>query len=86
MTRIWSAGEPIAVTAGDDDMPRLFIWNDITHPIARISEQWRVSVDWWSDAGEIDRAYFRVVTKTGLLCELYFDLREQSWRLVRVYD
>jgi hypothetical protein len=86
MTRIWEDGEPITVNVDDVGLPALFIWNEVTHPVARVSDHWRVNTDWWSDAGEVDREYFRLTTKTGLLCEIYFDAPQQLWKLGRLYD
>jgi hypothetical protein len=85
MTRMFADGEPVTVKT-EDGWPSMLIWNDIAHPVARVAERWQVNTDWWSDGGEVDRDYFRVVTKTGLLCEIFYDGLERVWRLARIYD
>lgn len=86
MTRLWPDGDPITVVVDEDAMPRSFVWHDRAHPVAQIEEHWRISTDWWSEEGEVSRECFRLVTRTGLLCEIFFDVLAQGWRLARVYD
>jgi hypothetical protein len=43
-----------------------------------------IDEDWWSDP--IRRDYFKLYTQTGLLVEIYHDLRHHTWYLQRVYD
>jgi hypothetical protein len=85
ITRIFADGEPVTVKT-EDGWPSVLIWNDVAHPITRVAERWQVNTDWRSDGDGVDRDYFRVVTKTGLLCELFYDGVERVWWLARVYD
>lgn len=86
MTRIWPEGDPITVTVDDTGLPRVFVWHGRAHPVAQIEEQWQIYTDWWSDDGAVSRECFRLVTRTGLLCEIFFDILAQGWRLGRLYD
>ena len=39
---------------------------------------------WWRR--RVWREYFTLTTHTGLLVLIYHDVRDDSWRLQRVYD
>ena len=40
--------------------------------------------DWWRDL--VSRAYYKVVTRDGLLCTIYLDEMRGTWHLERIYD
>jgi hypothetical protein len=46
--------------------------------------RWRIDVDWWR--GRVWREYFKLVTRTGLLVEVYHDLVGGQWYVQRLYD
>jgi hypothetical protein len=50
----------------------------------RITRRWRIDVDWWR--GRVWREYFKLVTRTGLLVEVYHDLVGGGWFVQRLYD
>ena len=95
MTRLWSVGIPLSVTAvpsaggedegvTDDQRPASFTWQGQTHQVDRITRAWRVDIDWWR--GRVWRAYFKLSTDTGLLVVIFQDLLSGEWYLQRLYD
>lgn len=86
MTRLWRAGQGIAVVADAADRPVRFIWQDRPHLVARIVQQWQVHVEWWETDGGAWREYFAVTTGGGLFCVLYRDVPSGAWFLVKIYD
>jgi hypothetical protein len=84
VTRFWPAGLPIAVTCDALLTPVSLRWHGHRHPIAAILDRWRVDEGWWRR--RIWREYFTLTTHTGLLILIYHDVRDDTWRLQRVYD
>ncbi len=85
MTRLWPDSEIIEVEL-KDGWPVRFNWQGHSHPVQQIRRRWQVDSDWWGEAGRASREYMTVITTDGLLCIIYFDLLEQTWRLAGVYD
>jgi protein ImuB len=86
MTRLWPEGEPVQVETGPDGAPQAFLWRGARHPVAAVANRWRVRTGWWIREGEAWREYLKLTTADGLLCILAHDLRDSTWRLVRLYD
>jgi Family of unknown function (DUF6504) len=90
MTRLWADDEPVIVTLDAAGLPAAFGWHGRTHTVERIIDLWRIDTDWWSDAGVVSRQYVQLITRGGLLCEIYHDLSpgEEAgvWMMARVYD
>jgi hypothetical protein len=86
MTRLWPAGEPVDVVLKPDGLPSRFLWRGRWHTVAAVANRWRVRSSWWQPAADAHREYIKLTTTDGLLCTLYHDLREGSWRLMRLYD
>jgi hypothetical protein len=88
MSRLWTDEEPIMVVTDDGDAPVSFTWQGRVHPVVRVVEQWELQTDWWSEAGEVSRRYFKLITRGGLLCEIYLDLLAGpgEWRMAKLYD
>lgn len=84
MTHFWPEGQPVEVTADDLWTPLWFTWGDHRHPVQLILDRWRVDEDWWR--GRVWREYFRLITRSGLLVELFHDLTAEGWYIQRVYD
>jgi len=84
MTRLWPIGDPIRVTADPLGTPQSFTWQGRRHPVTRVTRRWRIDVDWWR--GRVWREYFKLVTRTGLLVEVYHDLVDGGWFVQRLYD
>jgi hypothetical protein len=86
MNRLWRGEEPIDVALDTDGMPTAFTWRGREHRVERIDEIWRVDTDWWNDAGLASRRYVRLTTHSGFLCEIYCDLRTNTWLFAKIYD
>lgn len=86
MTRLWAAGEPIQVVAGNDGTPVRFQWQGDWREVAFIANRWRVNTTWWLPGADAQREYVKLTTADGLLCTLYCDLRDGAWYCARVYD
>lgn len=70
------------------------------HEVAFIANRWRVHTTWWLPEASAQREYFKLATKSGLLCVLYHDLQSEAcssgseacssgseaWYCARVYD
>lgn len=84
MTRFWPDGVAITVFCDVLATPTAFTWEHQRHGIARVVERWRVDEGWWKKRAW--REYFQVITQTGLLIEIYHDVRTHQWYLQRVYD
>jgi len=84
MTRFWPEGDPIEVVAGDGGRPLHFTWREEEHQVEEITRNWRVDTGWW--AQHTWRAYFKLVTDTGLLMIIYEDLANGGWYVERMYD
>ncbi|OUN01105.1 MAG: hypothetical protein BAA04_13575 [Firmicutes bacterium ZCTH02-B6] len=75
--------QPIQVTLRDR-RPVTFRWRGATYRIARVVDRWSYMGRWW--AGEGEWKFWRVVTAGGGEFELMYDVRQQVWRLYRIYD
>ncbi|NDJ75765.1 MAG: hypothetical protein GYB65_05865 [Chloroflexi bacterium] len=84
MTHFWPEGQPIEVQVDELWTPLLFSWNGTPHPVQVIVDRWRVDEEWWR--GRVWREYFRLITTTGLLVEVFHDLTSGAWCVQRVYD
>jgi uncharacterized membrane protein (DUF2068 family) len=84
MSRFWPDGLPITVRCDALATPQAFAWAGHRHTVTRVVERWRVEDGWWHK--RIWREYFALTTATGLLVEIYHDVRTHSWRLQRLYD
>jgi hypothetical protein len=84
MTRLWPAGERVAVVADEEGRPRTFTWQEQSYEVAEITRQWRVDVGWWRRRQW--RAYYKLRSDSGLLLILYHDLDGGAWYVQRLYD
>lgn len=87
MTKTWADGLPVRVDAVDaQGVPVSFGWQGQAHAVERLIQRWEVETDWWSEEGESRRLFVTVITKTGMLCVLFFDYGVSEWRISRLYD
>jgi hypothetical protein len=86
VTHLWPQGEPIQVETGSNGTPRAFVWRGMRHPVAAVANRWRVQASWWMPGSEAWQEYIKLTTADGLLCILAHDLRNDEWRLIRLYD
>jgi len=84
MTHFWPEGQPVEVEADGLWTPLYITWGGERHPVQAILDRWRVDEGWWR--GQVWREYFRLVTRTGLLVEVFHDLAAGDWYMQRVYD
>jgi hypothetical protein len=84
MSRFWPNGVPITVICDPLAAPTAFAWADHRHAVVAVLERWRVDESWWRR--RVWREYFTLITHTGLLVLIYHDVRDDTWRLQRVYD
>jgi hypothetical protein len=84
MTWLWLAGDSIQVRSNALGTPQTIIWQGKSHRVTRVIRRWRIDIDWWR--GRIWREYFKLVTRTSLLVEIYHDLSGGGWFVQRLYD
>jgi len=85
MTHFWPDGQAVVVEADALWTPLTVTWDGVQHPVQVIIDRWRVDEEWWRR--RIWREYFRLITRTGLLVELFHDLTlAGEWYVQRVYD
>lgn len=85
MTRLLAEGEAIEIW-GSEEQPDGFLWRGEPYAIEEICNRWQVHTRWWGPGEAIWRAYYKITTDQGMLCELYHDRLAGRWVLVRVYD
>jgi hypothetical protein len=87
MTKSWADGLPVRVETVDaQGVPSAFGWQGQAHPVERLLQRWEVETDWWAEEGSARRSYVALITRTGLLCVLFFDFGTTEWRIARIYD
>ena len=84
MSRFWPDGLPIMVRCDTLAAPQAFTWEGYHHTVTALVERWRVDESWWRR--RVWREYFTLTTHSGLLVLIYHDVRNDTWRLQRVYD
>lgn len=84
MTRLWPGGDPIRMETDHLGRPRCFHWRGRRHPVAGITNRWRVDAEWWRL--RIWRDYYLLTTCSGLLVIVYHDRLTSDWLLQRLYD
>lgn len=84
MSRWYPEGDPIKVMTDSLGVPRSFTWRGKRHPVVRVTRRWRIDEDWWRN--RVWREYFKLVTRTGMLVEIYHDLLGSKWFVQRIYD
>ncbi len=82
MSPFWTSAQPVEVLG--DEMPIEFRWRQQRHPIRRVSDHWRIHLDWWEE--EVWRDYWEVITDSGLWCVFYHELLGDGWFLERIYE
>jgi len=86
MTRLFSEDETIQPKLDPRGYPASFIWQGRIQNVDRVIQHWQVDTEWWSEMGQVNREYFAVTTREGILCVLYRDYLDEQWHLERVYD
>ena len=84
MTRL-VAGHPLVHIETDaEGAPVRLRLDGVAHDDVGICNRWRVDDDWWRTP--LARAYYKVVTRDGLLCTVYLDELRGTWHLERIFD
>ncbi|MGH2456286.1 MAG: hypothetical protein ACRDHD_08530 [Candidatus Limnocylindria bacterium] len=84
MTRLVSGHPLIQVETDQDGVPLRIGLDGRVHGEVGICNRWRVDDDWWRTP--VARAYFKLVTRDGLLCTVYLDELRGTWHLERIFD
>ena len=84
MTRLYADHPLVQVETDADGQPRNLRLDGATHGEVGVCNRWRVDDDWWRNL--VARAYYKVVTRDGLLCTIYLDEMRGTWHLERIYD
>jgi hypothetical protein len=85
MTHLFPEGEPIEVW-GAEEMPDGFVWRNAPHCVLEVCNRWTLHSRWWEPSETVWREYLKVVTDSGMLCQIFRDLLHGEWFLARVYD
>lgn len=83
-TRLWRDAQPIVVQVDAFNAPQQFRWQGYSHQVDNITQHWLIDTDWWE--GRVWRAYFKLVTDSGALLEIYQDLLTGDWFVETLYD
>ena len=84
MTRLYVNHPLVQVETDAAGIPIRLRMDGVTHGEVGICNQWRVDDDWWREP--VARAYFKVVTRDGLLCTVFWDEIRGTWHLERIFD
>ena len=84
MTRLYASHPLIQVDANEHGAPVRLRLDGTTHGEVGVCNQWRVDDDWWREP--VARSYFKLVTRDGLLCTVFWDEIRGTWHLERIFD
>lgn len=68
----------------EGDMPRTLFRGGEVLPVARILDWWRDTGCWWEGEGE--KLFFRLLTTTGGIYEIFREEETGKWYLYKEYD
>jgi hypothetical protein len=83
MTYLWLPAQPIVMHL-QSKKPSDFEWKRRKHRVVWIAKTWRMDWGWWRL--RLWRDYYKVVTDTGLLVVVYYDLLDDKWYLQQLFD
>jgi len=84
MSKLFQQAVRLQVKEDAQHEPLSFLYKGRPERVEQMLKQWRITEGWWKKA--VDREYFQIRTKTGIVCELYRDLLTGVWYLQRIYD
>jgi hypothetical protein len=84
MTRLFADHPLVQVEADAAGVPLRLRMDGADHGEVGICNRWRVDDDWWREP--VSRAYFKIVTRSGLLCVVFWDEVRGTWHLERIFD
>ncbi len=84
MTRLYADHPLVQVETDAAGQPLRIRLDGETHGEVGVCNRWRIDDDWWRNL--VSRAYYKVVTRDGLLCTIYLDELRGTWHLERIFD
>lgn len=84
MTRLYTDHPLVQVDADAAGTPLRLRMDGTDHGELGICNRWRIDDDWWREP--VARAYFKVVSRSGLLCVVFRDEIRGTWHLERIFD
>jgi hypothetical protein len=84
MTRLYTDHPLVQVGTDASGVPTRLRMDGIDHGEVGICNRWRADDAWWRDP--VARAYFKIVSRDGLLCTIFCDEIRGTWHLERVFD
>lgn len=84
MAYFWHPPLSITVVLDMNDTLVSLQWSGDHHPIRTVAEAWSEDSGWW--VRRQWRDYYRLLTRTGLLVEIFQDRNTEQWYLQRLYD
>jgi hypothetical protein len=84
MTKLYADHPLVQVEADELGTPVRLRLDGVDHGEVGVCNRWRVDDGWWREP--IARAYFKVVTRSGLLCLVFLDEIRGTWHLERIFD
>ena len=84
MTRLHATHPLVQVETDATGTPIRLRLDGQTHAEIGICNRWRLVDDWWREP--VVRAYFKLVTRDGLLCTVFLDEIRGTWHLERIFD
>jgi len=83
MSRLLSTPRPLRVATDDYGKPVALLWRGRRDPVT-VGNHWRLEGDWWRQ--RIAREYYRLLTKSGIVCTVYRDGGDGGWYLEKMLD
>ena len=83
MSHLFHPPLPIQVRRVAEEVQQI-TWQGRRHAVRQLLRAWRVEASWWE--APVRRDCYQLLTETGLLVELFHDLDEDAWFLLRLYD
>lgn len=84
MTRLYADHPLVQVETDTAGTPLRLRMDSVDQGEVGICNRWRVDDGWWREP--VARTYFKVVTRSGLLCTLFWDEIRGTWHLERLFD
>jgi hypothetical protein len=84
MTRLLRKPELLQVKTDITGAPASLLRRGRGDQIVEVYDRWRIADLWWQ--AEVVREYFMVTTGRGLVCDIYRDMRTNTWYLSRIHD
>ncbi|HEX2222149.1 MAG TPA: hypothetical protein VHK06_06450 [Candidatus Limnocylindria bacterium] len=84
MTRLHPDHPLVQVDTDPNGTPVRLRADGVDHGEVGVCNRWRVDDGWWRTP--VARAYYKVVTRSGMLCTIFLDELRGTWHLERIFD